>query len=142
MNMGRLLIAIALTAAGCGHSSNGDDDGPMLTVDPPTSELWILDGVPATADFTATLTDEDGKAHDVTSQVRFSVDEGFGSFTGNTLSLHGAGKTTVFAYLDTKVGQAQVIGRVKDIRVDPSLPPGAKGWFDNPEDPGRAPTVS
>ena len=142
MNMGRLFIALSfVTAIGCGNSSNGDDTNAGLTVDPPSSEMWIYDGVPATAQFTATLTDEDGKTHDVTNQVRFSVDEGFGSFSGNTLSLRNAGKTQVFAYLDTKVGQAQVIGRVKDTRVDPSLPPGVKGWFDNPEDPSRAPTV-
>src|SRR5262245_49923230 len=135
------LIALAFVAFGCGPSSGDDDANTTLSVDPPTSELWILDGVPATASFTATLTTPGGGSRDVTNEVRFSVDEAYGSFAGNALTLNTAGKTPVFAALTDKLGQAAVSGRVKDTRVDPSLPPGAKDWFDNPEDPARAPTI-
>jgi hypothetical protein len=129
---------------GCGPSTgegDHDDATATLTVDPPTTELLILDGVPATADFTATLTYPDGEARDVTSEVRFSVDSAYGAFNGKTLSMTSAGKTQVLALWQDKVGTANVIARLKTVRIDPSLPSGAAGWFSMPEDPNRAPTV-
>jgi hypothetical protein len=129
--------------AGCGPSSGDphDDATAALSVNPPASELLILDGVPAREDFTATLTYPDGESRDVTSEVRFSVDTGYGSFAGPTLSMTGAGKTQVLALWSDKVASAMVIARLRNVRVDPSLPAGAAGWFNNPEDPLRAPTV-
>ncbi len=129
---------------GCGPSTGDgdhDDATATLTVDPPTSELLILDGVPATADFTATLTYPDGDSRDVTNEVRFSVDSAYGAFNGKTLSMTSAGKTQVLALWQDKVGTAMVIARLKTVRVDPSLPSGAAGWFSMPEDPTRAPSV-
>lgn len=138
-------FAAALALVGCGPSSGDDahdDSKATLTVDPPTSELLILNNVPATESFTATLTYPNGDTRDVTNEVHFSVDEGYGKFNANTLSMVTAGKTTVFASLVDKVAQAQVIARLKDIRVDPTLPPNAADWFaSNPEDATRAPTV-
>jgi hypothetical protein len=139
-------FAAALALFGCGPSSGDDshdDSKATLTIDPPMSELLILDNVPATESFTATLTYPNGDTRDVTNEVHFSVDEGYGKFNANMLSMLTAGKTTVFASLvPDKVAQAQVIARLKDIRVDPTLPPNAKDWFDsNPEDATRAPTV-
>ena len=139
-------FAAALALIGCGPSSGDDshdDSKATLTVDPPTSELLILDNVPAKENFTATLTYPNGDTRDVTNEVHFSVDEGYGKFNANMLSMVTAGKTTVFASLTPdKVAQAQVIARLKDIRVDPTLPPNAGDWFDtNPEDASRAPTV-
>jgi TolB protein len=136
--------ALLALGVGCGPSSGDgdhDDATATLTVDPPTTELLILDGVPATADFTATLTYPDGDARDVTDEVRFSVDTAYGNFTGPTLTMKSAGKTQVLALWNDKVGSASVIARLKNVRVDPSLPSGAAGWFNNPEDPLRAPTV-
>ena len=135
-------IALLLVGFGCGPSSGDDNASATLTIDPPQSELWIIDGVPATATYTATLTEVNGEKRDVTSSVRFSIDEGYGTFSANTLSMKNAGKTQVLATYDTVLGQAEVIGRVKNTRVDGSLPPNAVDWFDNnPEDPSRAPTV-
>ena len=138
-----LAALLAVGVGGCGPSSNDehDDATATLSVDPPTSELLILDGVPAKEDFTATLTYPDGESRDVTNEVRFSVDTGYGSFSGATLSMAAAGKTQVLALWDDKVASAMVIARLRNVRVDPSLPAGAAGWFSNPEDPLRAPTV-
>ncbi len=134
----------ALLAFGCGSSGDDghDDSKAVLSVDPPTSELLIENGVHPTEDFTATLTYPNGDTRDVTGEVQFSVDSGYAMFTNNTLTAHSAGKTQVFASWDDKLAEAQVIIRVKEIRVDPSLPPNAGDWFtNNPEDPARAPTV-
>jgi len=134
--------AILFGVVACGPSSGGHDDkDAILTVDPPTAELLILNGAPATADFTATLTYPDGDTRDVTDEVRFSVDNGYGTMSGHTLSATTAGKTTVFASLTDKTAASQVIIRLKDIRIDPTLPPDAATWFTSPEDPNRAPNV-
>ena len=133
-----------ILAVGCGPSTDDvhDDSTATLSIDPPTSELLIVDNVPATASFTATLTYPDGESRDVTNEVRFSVDTGYGMFTANTLSMKAAGKTSVFASFSDKLASAQVIARIKNVRVDPTLPSGAKGWFESlPDDPSRAPTI-
>jgi hypothetical protein len=136
-------LAVALFAGGCGSSGDDAHDiaNATLSIDPPTSELLILDGVPATASFTATLTYPDGASDDVTGEAHFSIDTGYGMFSGSTLTMMAAGKTQVFASLSDKLAVAQVIARVRTVRVDPSLPAGAQGWFETPEDPTRAPTV-
>jgi hypothetical protein len=60
MNLRRIAISAALSFAvvACGPSSGDDphdDSQALLTIDPPTSELLIENGTPATASFTATL---------------------------------------------------------------------------------------
>ena len=144
--MMRAHVVAALAAScflACGSSSGDDQDDTLatLSIDPPTSELLILDGVPATQAFTATLTYPSGDTRDVTNQVRFTVDTGYGLFTASTLTMTAAGKTQVFGSYVDKVATAQVIARLKDVRVDPTLPPGAADWFSNPEDPTKAPSI-
>jgi hypothetical protein len=119
-----------------------DDAAATLSIAPPTSELLIVDGKPANQDFSATLTYPDGDTRDVTSEVRFSIDTGYGMFINNQLTVTSAGKTQVFATLTDKVAIAQVIVRLKNVRMDPSAPAGAADWFDQlPDDPSKAPTV-
>jgi hypothetical protein len=144
MQIARLIALATALLFACGPFSGDDshdDATATLSIAPSTSELLIVDGVPATQDFTATLTYPSGDTRDVTSEVRFSVDTGYGLFNGSTLSIKNAGKTQVFASLDDKLASAQVIARLRDIRIDPALPPEAKDWFNNPEDPARAPTI-
>ncbi|MBV8763045.1 MAG: PD40 domain-containing protein [Deltaproteobacteria bacterium] len=132
----------ALAACASHHGSTKNDADATLTIGPPTSELLILNGAPATEDFTATLTYPDGSTKDVTGQVTFSIDSGFGSFTAQTLAMTTAGKATVLGAWSDKSATAQVIARVKDIRVDPSLPANTPDLFANgTEDPATAPSV-
>jgi len=137
-----LAISCALAACATHHKTGEDDTLATLSIGPPTSELLIVNGAPATEDFTATLTYPDGSTKDVTSEVTFSIDSGFGSFTTNELAMVTAGKATVLGAWSDKAATAQVIGRVKDIRVDPSLPANTPDLFGNgTEDPTTAPTV-
>lgn len=149
INLQRIAISAVLSLAvvACGPSS--DEDGldesqATLTIDPPQRELLIENGVPAKAAFTATLTFPNGESRDVTDQVRFSIDTGYGMFAGPELTLTAAGKTNVYATLTTdKLATAEVIGRLKNVRVDTSVPAQAVDWFKNlPEDPTLAPTVA
>src|SRR5881392_732108 len=99
-------LALAFAFA-CGPSDNGgmkDDSTATLSISPTTVELLVENGVPATADYTATLTYPDGDTRDVTNEVHWSVDSGFGSFNGHTVSMHAAGKTQVHALMTDKVG--------------------------------------
>ena len=139
--------AIGLACAcsfGCAtHHSTGDDtSGDTLSIDPPTSELLIVNGAPASEPFTATLTAPDGTTQDVTTMVQFSVDISYGMFTDATLTMTSGGKTIVMAtYGVDKVANAQVIARMKDIRIDPNVASNAPDWFSMPEDPTHAPTI-
>lgn len=135
-------LLCALTACASHHGTGTNDADATLSIGPPTSELLIVNGAPATEDFTATLTYPDGTTKDVTSQVSFSIDSGFGQFTAQELAMTSAGKATVLGILSDKSATAQVIGRVKDIRVDPSLPANTPDLFANgTEDPTTAPNV-
>jgi hypothetical protein len=133
-------------AFGCGSSAPVDEHQDVskatLSIDPPMSELLIENGVHPTQDFTATLTWPDGFSRDVTSEAHFSVDSGYATFAANTLTAQAAGKTQVQASHGDKLAVAQLIIRLENVRVDPSLPANAADWFtNNPEDPTRAPTV-
>lgn len=135
------LLAIGL-ALGCGaHAPPHDDTTATLAIDPPNSDLTILNGAPAMEAFHASLVYPDGTSKDVTADAQFSIDISYGSFAANTLAMTGGGKTTVIGLLGSKVAQAQVIGHVKTVRVDPGVPPNAADWFNGPEDPSRAPRV-
>jgi hypothetical protein len=137
----RVSLSFAVMCACGGSHGHGDPASSTLTIDPPTSTLMIVDNVPATEDFTATRKWPDGYTEDVTSDVVFSIDGAFGSFTGNHLSMQTAGKTQVFGQIDTTMGSAQVIAMLKGTRIDPSLPGNTPDLFNMPEDPSRAPTV-
>jgi TolB protein len=112
-----------------------------LSIGPPSSDLTIMNGSLPSETFTATLTYEDGQTQDVTDQTAFSIDPGFGDFSANTLTAKAAGKIEVQAMWQDKTASAQVIVHLKDVRVDPAVPPNAPGWFSGPEDPSRAPRV-
>ncbi len=128
----------------CGANGPGDvedETGATLLIAPPTTELLILNSVPALQPYTATLVFPDGHTRDVTDETQFSVDTAYGSFSGPTASIVTAGKTQVFGQREDKVATAQIIARLKSTRVDPSLAPTTPDLFTGPEDPARAPTV-
>ena len=142
-----MAITCAFICAACGPAHHGDSDGGLditnatLSIDPPTSELLIVNGAIASEGFTATLTFPDGTTQDVTAGTVFGVSNGLGSFTGPQLSVSSAGKGTVQGTWQDKAGDAQVIARLKDVRVDPTLDPNTPNLFTGPEDPARAPTI-
>jgi hypothetical protein len=137
------LFLCALVVAGCGASRDHDDEtDATLTISPATTELLILDGVPATQTYSATLTFPDGFTKDVTAETVFSIDSTFGTFQSATVAVITSGKTTAFGQRDEKVAAATIIARVQTTRVDPALPPGVPDLFDTlPEDTTRAPNV-
>jgi hypothetical protein len=125
------------------HGGSGGDDttNATLSIDPPASELVLVDGAPAHVTFTATLKLVDGTTRDVTANTMFSIDGSYGSFDANKLAIGVAGKTAVFGSYADKMASAEVIARVKSVRIDPSLPPDTAGLFSGPEDPALAPQV-
>jgi WD40-like Beta Propeller Repeat len=139
------LLAIALSVlAACGPASGDEDidtEGATLQLDPPTSEHLIMNGQVAYQPFKATLIQRDGKKRDVTAETVFSIDPSIGSFIGSELTLGAAGKTTAFGVFKEVMGSAQVIARVKTVRVLPPLDPSVPDLFDRTEEPARAPTI-
>ncbi len=135
------LVLCSIIACGASPSGDEDETGTTLSIDPPTSELLILNNVPATQVYTATLTFPDGHTRDVTDETVFTIDSAFGTFSGPTAAVTTAGKTQVYGQRVDKVGSAQIIARLKSTRVDPALPPNTPDLFGAPEDPTRAPTV-
>jgi hypothetical protein len=136
----RLLAVCGLTA--CMHHGGGDDTtNATLSIDPPTSELVILNGVPAHATFTATLTLASGTKRDVTADTMFAIDGNYGTFAANDLAIAVGGKVEVYGTYADKTGSAEVVARVKSVRVDPALPPGTVGLFDGPDNPALAPHI-
>jgi hypothetical protein len=132
---------VLAAACGPGHTSGSDDDRAVLTISPPTSELLILNGVPATEDFTATATYPDGTVTDVTADTHFTIDDTFGNFDHATLAIHAAGKTTAYGTWASHTVGAEVIARLQTIRVTPGVPANAPDLFGGPEDPSHAPTI-
>jgi hypothetical protein len=143
LRMTTLSALAACALAACGPSSGDGDDqaGATLQIDPPTSEHVILNGAAARQVFTATLIEPDGRRRDVTAETTFSIDGAFGSFAGNELTLGAAGKALARGVWQDRMGTAQVIARVKTVRVEPPLDPGVPDLFNKPEEAGRAPTI-
>jgi hypothetical protein len=124
------------------HKTVEDDSTATLSIDPPTSELLIVNGVAATEGFTATLTYPDGTAKDVTADATFEIDSSYGAFMGPTLTISTAGKTPVVASWNDKIATATVIARVRGVRVDSGVPTNAPDLFANgTEDAASAPTI-
>ena len=146
MRTSRALVLCVLVA--CGGSSGDFGDNATLVIEPATSEHIILNGALPTQGFTAFLVDGNNKK-DVTNETVFSIDSSFGAFANATLTIHGAGKSTVSALYVDKTGSAQVIARVKTSRVvdDPAnpnddVPPNAPDLFGSAtENPARAPAI-
>jgi len=101
-----------------------------LTIDPPTSDLTVLNTVPVTEDFTGTLTYPDGTTKDVTADVVFAVGSGYGDFMARTLTARGAGKLDVVGVYIDKQATAEVIVHATGVRVDPTLPPNTPDLLD------------
>ncbi len=145
--MMRMAIACAMFVAACGPAHHGGNDAgdnttnATLSLSPATSELVIMNGVPATEGFIATATFPDGTTQDVTAETLFGISDGLGLFNGPQLSLSLAGKGTVQGVWKDKAGSAQVIARLKDVRVDPSLDPNTPTLFTGPEDTAHGPTI-
>ena len=139
-----LIATFVCSVAACGHHGGGDDVDETLatlSIDPPAAELLILNGVDAHQDYTATLTFPDGKTKDVTGDTAFVIEDSFGKFTANNLAIGTAGKTLVYGSYTDKTANAQIIARLKDVRVAPSLPPNTPDLFAGTEDAALAPTV-
>lgn len=142
------MAACALVGAvACGpHKMGGDDtgsgsDGDTITVSPATSDLQIVNGIPGTEPFSATLVHPDGSKEDITAGTTFGIDN-FGSFTGNTLSMTGGGKATVYAAYGEATGTAEVIGHLQITRVDGSLGSDVPSMFGaGSDDPSRVPAI-
>jgi hypothetical protein len=136
----RLLAIFALTA--CMHlGGGGDTASATLSIDPPTSELVIENGVPARQRFTATLALLDGTTRDVTADTTFAIDRRYGGFNANELVMGVAGKVQVSGTYADKTASAAVIARVRSVRIYSTLPPSTPGLFDGPEDAALAPQI-
>jgi hypothetical protein len=144
-----IVVLAGCSLAGCargrGDKPGGDvGDDPVdatLSIAPPTSELVIMTNVAGHATFTATLTLGDGTRRDVTAETSFGIDGTYGSFAANDLTMGVAGRTQVFGWYGDKTATADVVARVRSIRVDPSLPPSTVALFDGPPDPALAPQI-
>jgi len=137
-----LIAAFLGLAASCSsHHGPGTAADATLTIDPMSSELDILNDVLPTESFTATATYMDGTTKDVTADTTFAIDPLYGDFAASSLTARSAGKTSVVASWQGHSASAELIIRLKDIRVDPGVPAGAPGWFMGSEDPSRAPHV-
>lgn len=139
------IAAFALCVVSACGSSKGepdeDESKAVLTIDPPTAELLIQNGAEAHQDYTATLTFADGHERDVTADTVFLIDSGFGTFTQNKVAVGAAGKTQVYGTYVDKTSSAELLIRLRNVRVDPSLPPNTPDLFQGTEDAALAPAV-
>jgi hypothetical protein len=164
------LAVLGGLAAACGnHTGAHDPTLATLSIDPPTSQVTIVNGVAGTEAFTATLTFADHTTEDVTADTTFAVDMSYGGFAANALSMFTAGKTQVTGTYQDKTATAEVVAMLTEVVVQTgtcSLSPTtvcntttdcgasggtcnggvstmAPGWFSGAtEDPTRAPTIA
>ena len=153
-NVGPQALAVALLCfggtlgGGCGAVSRGDGDAAIahLELSPADASITIIDGVPQTQAYTATLVEPNGHRTDVTSTVSFAVSSaGYGTWTGPTLTVSGAagGVTRVIATDGVAQGETGLTIYLKGTRSDGVVPPNAAGLFDAAtETAGRAPTIA
>lgn len=133
---------VCLALAACAHHDDQKDESmATLSIDPPTSDLTVMNAVPATESFTATLTFPDGTKQDVTGDASFAVTTGYGEFAQQTLTARGAGKLQVLGVYKDKQANAEVIVHANGVRVDSSLPPNTPDLFGGPETTANAPTI-
>jgi hypothetical protein len=158
----RMRIEIGLAIAACalsacasgsprmmsGDDGSGDDGGGSavvkgtLSIEPPAVELVIANGAAAHQSFTATLHLPDGTHRDVTADTRFQIDATLGAFSGGALTMTGAGRSQVIAAYTDQSATADVVARIKSVRIDPALPPSVVGRFDGPDDAALAPQIA
>jgi len=134
-------LAACARGVGDGHGSDGggsDDPNPVtatLSIAPAASALVIMNGVPAHATYTATLTWTDGTTRDVTADTQFGIDGNFGTFAANVLAISAATRTQVMGLYHDKIASADVTASALTVRIDPSLPPTIGDLFGGPADP-------
>ena len=147
-------VVLAGCASGMSPAPGGDDDdddvggadggvqaiATALMIDPASCDLVIDNGAPGQQAFTATAMFSDGTRRDVTASAKFRVDAALGAFDGNRLAMAAAGQTLIAASFSGVSATAQVTARVRSVRVDPALPPGAVSLFAG-ADNGRAPQI-
>jgi hypothetical protein len=136
-----------LACGGGDHVGHLPDAAPArLIVQPADLSVNVIDNVVVTQPYTAHLTDEHGEDIDVTQDTVFSLhDDGYGSFSGATLTItgQGAGPTRVEATARGVTGDAGLIVNVKRTIVDPAAPGDAASLFAAAtEDPGLAPAIA
>jgi hypothetical protein len=102
--------------------------------------LTLVDGAPTSQLFTATLTYGDGSTRDVTSETAFEIDS-LGTFAANQLDVVTAGRAEALAHWNDRMAAADVVVRLVEVRVDPSLPPNTPDLFQGVESSAFAPTV-
>ena len=143
-----IVVCGALAVAGCGSvdsNANGDAaNGNKIEISPPSAELLVENNQPVMQAYTATLVTPDGTRTDITNQVAFTVNPGFGTFAGPAFTATGfaSGKTEVNASYDGAYGKSDLIVRVKKIRVDPAVPADAANLFANPTGALDAPQIA
>jgi hypothetical protein len=157
------LALLLLVSTGCesgGGSgpdgSNGDGNGdeiPLtglrsISVEPADQVLLIEAGqMPASQTYKAIGTFEGGVTHDITSQTRFSVDNGFiGGFSGSTFTTYKnqGGVTTVSALAGSVRGTTQVSVKIHAGVKDPgssSLPADPQAPFSGAASASRTPEL-
>src|SRR5262249_7272322 len=141
MMRGSLILLACLAACGPAPRPPGDDDqtpSGTLSISPAMSEQLLVGGAPASQQYTAMGTGADGVTHDVTSKAAFAIDNDLGTFVGSKLSITSAGHAGVHATLGDQTATADVIARLFEVRVDPSLPANAPDLFTGPESPSSA----
>ncbi len=147
----RVLLLAALATApfvvACGPSG-GDDSGvdpdtATIVVTPGDVTLTVVNGAEVTQAYTAVLRDADGDEEDITSDAVWTMPEtSVGYFSSSTFHANGAGRGTVNATLDDKVGSAIVEVFREDTRVDTGVPPNAPDLFDAAtDDPARIASI-
>jgi len=144
MKIAILLVAAVLTA--CAQHDGGDDDDDdistaTLTISPAMSEIALVNQAPGHVTYTAALTFPSGETRDVTADTRFSIDGNYGAFDANNLSIVVAGKAQIYGTYVDKTGTAELLARLKSVRVDPALPANTPELFTGSEDAALAPQI-
>ncbi|HEX8440145.1 hypothetical protein [Archangium sp.] len=154
------LALLLLASTGCDGGTGdpptggGNNSGEPLagltaiTVEPADQVLVIEAGqTPASLSYRATGTFADGKTRDISSEVRFSVDNTFiGGFSGSTFTTYKnqGGVTTVSALAGTVRGTTRVSVKlqasVKD-PASPTAPDNASALFAGPASTTRKPDL-
>ncbi len=154
-----LVVSLFLAAVGCaggdkapaGPSPDGGDtdtesEEPMeIVVMPPGAILEVIDGQPATQEYSALAQYASGPPVDITDLVSFEIAPSrLGYFSGNVLTTSGTfgGQGQVVATLAGNSGEAQVTILMRTIQITDTAPEGADGMFGGAEDPSRAPAIS
>ena len=85
-----VFVAAACGGSGKGHLPDAGTEQASLVVTPADLMVTVIDGTPVVQGYTATQVDADGTQTDVTAATTFSLaDQGFGVFTGPSLSVQG-----------------------------------------------------